>query len=112
MTGTTETTETENLMWTQTYYALEDPSRWPDWPFLRLVRPDGDGNTVGGLAFDAVGCAGRFGYRSSAIPHPLSAPLPTPDQALALGREGYDSVPELIEGGWRVASLPLSAAKT
>jgi hypothetical protein len=79
---------------------LATPARWPLWPFLPVVRRC-RGEEELGVLFDALHAAGRAGY-SATVWFTNIFTLPTTlAEFLALPREVYDSVDELVAAGWR-----------
>jgi hypothetical protein len=80
---------------------LREPTLWPHWPFLPVVRRE-DGRPECGLLFDAKRVCGRYGYSATVF---LTSMLRLPtvlDELLAIPREVYDTADEVFEAGWRV----------
>ena len=80
---------------------LRDPSLWPAWPFLPVVRRCRGAEELGVL-FDAVAAAGLTGFSATVFLTNLFTLPPTVDGLLALPREVFDTADEVIEAGWRI----------
>jgi hypothetical protein len=81
---------------------LADPSRWPAYPFLPLIRPRPRGDADVGILVDALGAFGWPGFRATAFLDPLLDLPATPAGLRALPRETFDTLDELYAAGWRV----------
>jgi hypothetical protein len=81
---------------------MGDPSLWPTWPFLPLVRRHAHGRTDYGVLFDAQAVCDLTGYRCTVYLSNVFTLPRTLDQFLALPKEVYDTFDELVAAGWRV----------
>ncbi len=77
------------------------PALWPAWPFLPVIRRTA-GREELGLLFDAMGTSSKTGYSATVWFANLFLLPPTFEEFLALPKEVYDIVEELINAGWRV----------
>ena len=80
---------------------LANPTLWPCWPFLPLVRRTA-GREELGVVFDARAACGVTGFSACVFKCNVFALPPTLDAFLALPREAYDTADELFDDGWRV----------
>src|SRR5262245_32815748 len=78
-----------------------NPSLWPCWPFLPLVRR-GEGGEELGVMFDARTVCGLMGFSATVLitnlflmPHNLA-------EILTLPREVFDTTDELLAANWRI----------
>jgi putative exporter of polyketide antibiotics len=80
---------------------LSTPAAWPVWPFLPVVRRT-RGDEELGVLFDAFGLCRLTGLSASVFLTNLFTLPPTLSALLALPREVFDTVDELVAAGWRV----------
>src|SRR4051794_32768609 len=81
---------------------LREPSLWPAWPFLPVVRRGrGDGMECG-LVYDFRGTSGRTGYSATVLIANLFGAPRSEAGLLALPKEVFDTAEELFDAGWRV----------
>lgn len=76
-------------------------STWPVWPFLPVIRRT-NGLDELGVLFDALHACGQTGFSATVFLTNLFTLPPTRDQFLALPREVFDTVDEVLAAGWRV----------
>jgi hypothetical protein len=81
---------------------LTDPKRWPDWPFLALVRPTGEDDYDCGVLCDLEGLFSLPGFRCTVFVQNLFLVPPTLKELLELPREAFDNFEELLAAGWRI----------
>ena len=81
---------------------MGQPSLWPNWPFLPLVRRLPGQEEEYGLLYDALHVSGKTGYSSAVLLCNLFD-VPSDETAfLALPRETFDSPEEVYGAAWRV----------
>jgi hypothetical protein len=80
---------------------VRTPALWPAWPFLPLIRGQGEAEELG-LLFDAWGVAGLTGFRATVFKCNLFELPPTIEALLASPRESYDTTDELLDARWRI----------
>jgi hypothetical protein len=79
-----------------------NPDRWPQWPFLPLIRPSLEGRTQCGILYDARGASGSYGFSTTVFLSNLFALPRREADFLALPRLSYDTLDELADDGWSV----------
>lgn len=85
-------------------FFMADPSRWPQYPFLPLVRrqPHDDDDPDLGVLYDAWGMSSIAGHRVTVFLGNLLL-LPSSESELLSGpREVFDRFEDIVEAGWRV----------
>jgi len=80
---------------------MATPGTWPVWPFLPVVRRS-DGEEELGVLYDALHACRRLGLSATVFLTCLFTLPPTRDQFLALPKEVFDTVDEVVAAGWRV----------
>jgi hypothetical protein len=81
---------------------MADPTLWPVWPFLPLVRQRPDGGLELGVLFDALHACGLPGFSATVwLTNLLGVPRRVAD-LLALPKQAFDSPEEVVAAGWRV----------
>lgn len=80
---------------------MATPGVWPLWPFLPVVRR-GRGEEELGVLYDALHACGLSGHSATVFLTCLFTLPPARDQFLALPKEVFDTVEEMIAAGWRV----------
>ena len=98
----TPITKTASRDWLRHLLFLTNPSLWPVYPFLPVVRNGKHPEQECGLMFDAKGLHGLFGYSSTVFLVNLFALPRALPEFLALPREVFDTMDELYEAGWRI----------
>src|SRR5438874_1185855 len=81
---------------------MADPTRWPAWPFLPLVRRRPGRDDECGLLFDFRGTDGRTGYSATVFLCNLFLVPDSVAEFLALPKEVFDTVEEVVLAGWVV----------
>ena len=79
---------------------FREPSRWPVWPFLPVIRRRPGCEEELGLLYDAVGAVGLYGYSATIFLCNLFLLPRTLDEFLHLPRETYDTADEVADAGW------------
>jgi len=82
---------------------IAQPSRWPWYPLLPLVRHRPGREPDLGVLYDALGISNRTGYSTTVFRHNLLLLPATEAELLAGPREVFDSLAELLDTGWRVS---------
>lgn len=83
-------------------YFMEDPKRWPWYPFLPLVRRGSGEEPDLGVLYDALGASGIAGHRATVFLQNLLLLPPSETELLAGPREVFDRFEDIVEAGWRV----------
>jgi hypothetical protein len=78
------------------------PQQWPRWPYLPVTREVGNGELELGVLYDAWGVSYRTGFSATVFRANLLLLPPTEGELLALPRDVYDTLDELLDAGWRV----------
>ena len=81
---------------------MADPGCWPVYPFLPVVRDDPNGLTDFEVMFAAFRFAGWTGFSATVFLDGLVDLPDTPAGLLALPRETFDTLAEVLDAGWRV----------
>lgn len=82
---------------------FENPSLWPPYPFLPLIRRVADGDDPqAGVLYDARGMTGKYGYTCTVFLRTLFTLPSTETELLSGPRITYDSFDELADDGWIV----------
>jgi hypothetical protein len=81
---------------------MGQPSLWPFWPFLPLVRRRPGHDQELGLLYDAFNLSGRTGFSACVILVNVFQVPPTEEELLALPHETFDAPEEVFEAGWRI----------
>jgi hypothetical protein len=81
---------------------LREPSHWPEWPFLPLVRRGTGQEEEYGVLFDAFHGEDLPGYSATVFFANVFLLPPTLTEFLALPHETYDSVEEIFDADWRI----------
>jgi hypothetical protein len=80
-----------------------DPSLWPHYPFLPLIRQAvGNNERELGLLYDAYGMSGTCGFGCTVFRVNLFAVPATEERLLASPRQVFDTFDELADAGWCV----------
>jgi hypothetical protein len=80
---------------------LATPASWPVWPFLPVVRRTGGVEELG-VAFDAFGLCRLPGHSATVFLTNLFTLPPSLPELLALPKEVFHTLDELVAAGWRV----------
>lgn len=86
----------------RTLHFLNDPSRWPLWPFLPLTRRRPAQEVELGVLFDALHAVGLTGFSSCVFLTNLLFLPRTLGEFLALPHQTFDTAEELVDAGWIV----------
>jgi hypothetical protein len=81
---------------------MTQPSLWPVWPLLPLIRRKPGGDQDEGLLYDVFHKNGRGGYSATVWLCNLFLRPELESQFLALPKEVYDRIEEVYEAGWRI----------
>jgi hypothetical protein len=81
---------------------LGTPRLWEHWPFLPVVRHRVDGEMDYGVLYDCWTVSRRSGYSATVFLTNLFLLPSTEEKLLALPKETFDTVEELVAAGWRV----------
>ena len=80
---------------------MTSPTRWPLWPFLPVIRTNGDTLDLGVL-FDARHALGLIGLSATVFQTNLFLIPRQLETLLALPKETFDTAEEVLAAGWRV----------
>ncbi len=78
------------------------PEHWPTWPFLPVVRRQGDGELECGLLYDILHLSGRTGLSSTVFLTNIFLMPKNEIDFLALPKETFDTPEEMAAAGWCV----------
>jgi hypothetical protein len=81
---------------------FRDPRRWPQWPFLPLMRRRPGAEEEFGVLYDAHGNSGTLGYSATVFLANYFLLPPTEEAFLKLPRETFDTPEEIADAGWTV----------
>jgi hypothetical protein len=87
----------------RTLYFLAHRTKWPQWPFLPVVRRrPARAEPELGVLFDSVHAGGPPGYACAVFLTNLFLLPPRLEEFLALPREVFDVPEEVADAGWSV----------
>jgi hypothetical protein len=81
---------------------LSEPSLWPAWPILPLVRRRPGSDDECGFLFDFEKVYGRAGFTSTVFLGNIFEMPASHEELLQLSREVYDGAEEVYAAGWRI----------
>ena len=81
---------------------LAQPTLWPAWPFLPLMRRNPGQEEEYGLLYDAMHVSNKTGYSATVLLCNLFCVPCDEAEFLAMPKETFDSPEEIFEAGWRV----------
>jgi hypothetical protein len=79
-----------------------NPSFWPTWPYLSVLRRPADLPPEFGLLFDACGISQEPFFTATVFMADLTDTLRSQSEFLSLPRYVYRSIEELADNGWLV----------
>jgi hypothetical protein len=83
-------------------FFFREPTLWPAWPYLPLVRRRPDGVTDLGVLYDFAHTSGRTGYGCAVFLCNVVFVPDTEEEFLALPKEVFDTWEEVAAAGWAV----------